>query len=44
MSHQQQRLDLAQQLGFRQEGCLREHFFHGGQLNDLVCLGWASRG
>jgi RimJ/RimL family protein N-acetyltransferase len=43
MPDQHARLELASRLRFVEEGRLREHFFHNGKLNDLLCLGWVDR-
>ncbi len=40
LSKDEKRANLLKALGFREEGVLREHFFHEGSLRDIKVLAW----
>lgn len=44
LAREKEKLALAAALGFRQEGILRQHFFHKGGYHDLIVLARMERG
>lgn len=39
-----EKIRLLESFGFRQEGVLREHYFHNGELHDIVVQAWMTEG
>ena len=35
-----EKIQLLESLGFRNEGLLREHYYHNGRMHDVVVLAW----
>jgi hypothetical protein len=39
-----EKIRLLESFGFRQEGLLREHYFHNGKMHDIVVHAWMAEG